>query len=166
MAARINVRPAVKEDVPAIMDLIMLLAIYEKEEDQVKMTADKLEKDGFQEPRRFHCLMCEVDGEVVGYALYFFVYSTWEGLSLYLEDLFIRKEARGQGAGMALVKAVAKAAQSNDCSRFQWQVIDWNTSALEFYTKRMGARERLETNDAKWLNMIMDKEAISKFLES
>ncbi|EGD82004.1 N-acetyltransferase [Salpingoeca rosetta] len=161
------VRAAEAKDAGAIVDLIRLLAVYEKEEAQMKMTEEQFRKDGFEEPRRFHCFVAENDqGQVVGYALYFFIYSTWEGVSMYLEDLFVRKEERGKGYGMALVQAVVGEAQRNSCARLQWQVIDWNAPALEFYKNRMFARERMETGDAKWINMIMGREEMAKFMAS
>eukprot|EP00049_Salpingoeca_infusionum_P027639 m.33538 g.33538 ORF g.33538 m.33538 type:complete len:176 (+) comp9636_c0_seq2:94-621(+) len=163
-APQFSVREATVDDAEAIVDLIHLLAVYEKEEQQMKLTLEQFIKDGFHEPRRFHCLVGVCDGVVVGYALYFFIYSTWEGVSLYLEDLFVKKENRGQGLGLMLIRSVAQVASDNDCARFQWQCIDWNTSAMEFYTKRLGARERVETNDAKWLNIIMNRQEVAAFL--
>lgn len=85
---------------------------------------------------------------------------------MYLEDLFVKKEARGQGFGMALVRAVVEDAQQHKCARLQWQVIDWNSSALEFYRERMFAKERKETGDAKWINMIMNREDMKRFIAS
>lgn len=85
---------------------------------------------------------------------------------MYLEDLFVRKEERGKGLGMALVRAVVGEAQKNNCPRLQWQVIDWNTSAMEFYTNRMFAHERTETGGAKWVNMILGPAEMAKFMES
>eukprot|EP00055_Hartaetosiga_balthica_P002971 m.5931 g.5931 ORF g.5931 m.5931 type:complete len:172 (-) comp2516_c0_seq1:168-683(-) len=160
------IRQAEEKDVSAIVGLIRLLAIYENAEDQVKITEEMLLKDGFTEPKRFHCFVAEDDNVVVGYALYFYIYSTWEGVSLYLEDLFVKKENRGKGIGLGLVNAVISNAREMKCARVQWQVIDWNESAIEFYVKRLFARERIEDKDAKWLNMIMDVSAQEKFIKS
>lgn len=81
---------------------------------------------------------------------------------MYLEDLFVLKEARGRGVGLALCRAVTRAAQDSNCARLQWQVIDWNDSAIKFYKEVMGAEERVESS-GKWLNYIMRRDAISTF---
>ena len=87
------------------------------------MTAEKLRRDGFGATPRFHCLIGELGGERVAYAIYFFVYSTWEGLSLYLEDLYVTERARGHGVGLAMMKALGRQMLANDCARFQWCVL-------------------------------------------
>ena len=89
-----------------------------------------------------------------------------KGLSLYLEDLYVQEASRGKGVGLALLRAVAAVAKENDCARWQWQCIDWNSSALGFYRERMGARERVETGDAKWINLIMGRPEIDAFLKT
>lgn len=148
--------------------MIQELAEYEKELDQVKMTKEKLQNDGWPADGkpRFETLMAEVNGAVVGFALFFHNYSTWEGTGIYLEDLYVKPAHRGKGVGTALMRAVAETAQKRDCARFQWQAIDFNAPAIEYYKNKLGARERMESGDAKWINFIMDRTQIDTFLAS
>jgi GNAT superfamily N-acetyltransferase len=135
----ITVRPAVREDVPQILAFIRALATYEREPDAVTATAEDLLRDGFGPAPFFQCLMAEFDGQPAGFALYFFNYSTWLGRpGLYLEDLFVLPELRGHGVGKALLQRVAQVAVENQCPRLQWEVLDWNTPAIDFY-RAMGA---------------------------
>eukprot|EP00051_Salpingoeca_urceolata_P005456 m.73368 g.73368 ORF g.73368 m.73368 type:complete len:166 (-) comp14340_c0_seq2:59-556(-) len=157
-----SIRNAAQEDVPALMGFVRELAAYEKESDQVQMTEERLLEDGFGPTPRYHCLIAELDGTAVGFALYVFMYSTWTGTSLYLEDLFVQEHARGKGLGVGLMRRLAQIAMENNCSRFQWQVIDWNSSSIDFYKQKLGARERVEQGDAKWLNYIVDGPALAK----
>jgi GNAT superfamily N-acetyltransferase len=139
-----TIRSATPADVSQILAFIRALAAYEREPDAVLATEADLLRDGFG-PRPFYsCLMAERDGQPAGFALYFFNYSTWMGHpGLYLEDLFVPPELRGMGIGKALLQAVAARAIEMNCSRMQWQVLDWNTPAIEFY-QAMGA-EMMDT---------------------
>jgi GNAT superfamily N-acetyltransferase len=128
-----NIRPATPEDVPVILDLIRGLAIYEREPDAVEITEAQLLEDGFGAGRRFECLIAEEDGAAAGFALFFPIYSTWQGGSLYLEDLFVRPEFRGRGIGKALLSRVARLAADRGCARLQWAVLEWNQPAIDFY---------------------------------
>lgn len=151
----IAIRPAQPGDVPEILALIKALAEYEGAPDAVKATEADLRGHGFGERPYFHTLLAELDGQVVGFALYFFTYSTWEGRpSLYIEDIFVRPAYRGRGAGRALLAACAKEALKRDCMRMEWQVLDWNQPAIDFY-RRLGAR-----HTAEWLPFRMGREAI------
>ncbi|XP_040271310.1 thialysine N-epsilon-acetyltransferase-like isoform X2 [Bufo bufo] len=124
------------------------LAEYEKLQDQVKNTAEGLRRDGFGSAPLFRCLVVQGEDEdqraagprLVGYALSFFIYSTWEGRSLHLEDLYIMPEYRGKGIGSKLFSAVAESCLSLGCSRLQLSVLDWNHTAISFYRSR-GARD-------------------------
>lgn len=138
--AGFKVRKAVKEDCKEIMAMIMELAIFEKMPEQVKTTEEQLIKDGFEsEPPCFRSLIAELDGKNIGYALYFYSYSTFEGgMKLYLEDLFIREQYRGSGYGRQLFQAVQDIAKRDDCFCMQWCVLNWNEKALGFY-KKLGA---------------------------
>ena len=137
-------RPAVVSDVPVILALIRELASYEHAADQVVATAADLVRDGFGERARFHVLLADDDGTAAGFAFYFFTYSTWEGRPvLHLEDLFVDPRFRRTGIGRELMQALAKIAVDEGCSRFQWQVLDWNTDAIAFYG-RLGARVQPE----------------------
>jgi GNAT superfamily N-acetyltransferase len=113
-----------------------------------------LERDGFGANPFYFCLMAEYDGQVAGYAIYFFNYSTWVGPGIYLEDIFVEPELRGRGIGKALLERVAAIAVEKGCQRLQWAVLDWNTPAIEFY-RAMGA-EFLD----EWRNVRISGEAL------
>lgn len=152
-----NIRKALPADVSAILQLIHELAIYEKEPDAVKTTEEDLLRDGFGQNPRFECLVAEINGQVHGFALYFFTWSTWEGRpSLYLEDLFVRDSQRGQGMGLALFKKLAVVAKQKDCRRFEWSVLNWNQLARDFYHS-LGAKHM-----QGWLPYRLEGEALAK----
>ena len=121
-------------DVSDILRLIKGLAAYENEpETSVKTTEADLLRDGFGDTRRFECLIAELDGAVVGFALFFANYSTWEGRAgIYLEDLYVDTAARGHGLGQALMTALAAVAKERDCDRIDLAVLDWNPTR-DFY---------------------------------
>ena len=139
----LHIRRAQACDVPAILALIRELAEYERAPEEATATAENLLRDGFSEAPRFFVEMAEWDGRVAGFAFWFFNYSTWLGRpGLYLEDLFVRPAFRGHGIGKALLVHLAGLARDAGCGRFQWQVLDWNTPAIDFYdalgAKRLG----------------------------
>ena len=153
----ILIRPAVRADVPQILAFIRSLAAYEREPDAVTATEDDLVRDGFGPNPFYFCLIAECDGIPAGFAFYFFNYSTWLGRpGLYLEDLFVLPEFRGRGVGKALLQRVAQVAVENHCPRLQWEVLDWNTPAVDFY-KAMGA-DFLD----EWRNVRITGEALRK----
>jgi GNAT superfamily N-acetyltransferase len=143
----LTVRPATPDDIPQILAFIRELADYEREPAAAVATHADLLRDGFTEPKRFHCLIAEVESLPTdnlqpatcnflpaGFALYFFNYSTWRGhAGLYLEDLFVRPAFRGKGIGKALLSRVAAIAVAEGCPRFEWAVLNWNTPAIDFY---------------------------------
>ena len=134
-----TIRTATPEDIPQILAFIRALAAYEREPDAVTATEADLMRDGFGPNPFYFCLIAEIDGQPAGFAFYFFNYSTWMGRpGLYLEDLFVHPEFRGQGIGKALLQKVAAIAVEKNCPRLQWEVLDWNTPAIEFY-RAMGA---------------------------
>ncbi len=134
------IRRATPADAQTILNLITALAQYEKEEASVKVTADELCSQLQQEKPPFECAVAEVDGLPIGFALYFFAYSTWEGRqTLYLEDLFVLPQYRGTGAGARLMAHLAGVARESDCARFEWSVLEWNEPAIGFYN-RIGAK--------------------------
>lgn len=135
-----TIRRATASDVGLILALVRELALYEKEPDAVIAREEDYLRDGFGEHPKFHVLIAEQDGVPVGFAFYFFGYSTWLGRSvLKLEDLFVRPEARKNGTGRALMERLAQIALQEGCTRFEWQVLDWNTPAKDFYD-RLGAK--------------------------
>lgn len=134
-----TIRPAVAEDVPQILEFIRALAKYEREPDAVTATEADLLRDGFGPHPYYWCLIAEQDGRAAGFALCFYSYSTWLGKpGVYLEDLFVLPEFRGLGLGRALLQRVAAVAVEKDFPRLGWEVLDWNTPAIDFYSA-MGA---------------------------
>jgi GNAT superfamily N-acetyltransferase len=129
----ITIRPATAADVPLMYSLVRGLAEYEREPDSVKITEEQLLRDGFGPNHYYECLIAEEDGKPAGFALYFPIYSTWQGPSLHLEDLFVLPEFRGKGIGKALLNQVAAAAVKRGCARLQWDVLEWNQPAIDFY---------------------------------
>ncbi|MGA4449552.1 GNAT family N-acetyltransferase [Ectopseudomonas chengduensis] len=140
----LHIRPATPDDAELILRFITDLAIYEKAEHEVKTDAAGIRDSLFAEGSTAHGLICENDGQPIGYAVYFFNYSTWLGKQgLYLEDLYVSPEARGLGAGKALLRHLAQLAVARGCGRFEWSVLDWNTPAIDFY-ESFGARPQSE----------------------
>jgi GNAT superfamily N-acetyltransferase len=140
----LNLRPAAPADVPQILAFIRDLAEYEREPDAVHATEADLLRDGFGSTRRFDCMIAELNQSgatlPVGFALYFHNYSTWRGhAGIHIEDLYVRPEHRGKGIGKALLTRVAAIAVAEGCTRLQWDVLEWNTSAIGFY-EQMGAQ--------------------------
>jgi GNAT superfamily N-acetyltransferase len=151
----ITIRPATRADIPQILSFIRALAAYEHEPEAVVATEADLERDGFGPTPFYFCLIAEHDGQAAGFALFFFNYSTWEGRpGIYLEDLFVEPERRGLGIGKALLQRVAAIAVEKGCRRMQWQVLDWNTSAIKFY-RAMGG-EFLD----EWRNVRLNGNAL------
>lgn len=135
-----TVRPATPDDVGVVLRLVHELAAYEREPDAVEATEEMLREALFGDDPVASCHLAELDGEVVGFALWYVTFSTWKGLpGLWLEDLFVRPEARGSGLGRALLQALAAVAVERGYARFEWWVLDWNTPAQGFYTS-LGAR--------------------------
>jgi GNAT superfamily N-acetyltransferase len=133
-------RAAEAADVPVIFELIGELADYERLRHKMVGDVNDLHRHLFGEPRFAHAMMADWDGVAAGFALYFFNYSTFLCRpGLYLEDLFVRPEHRGQGIGLALLAALERRAREAGCGRLEWSVLDWNESAIEFY-RRFGAR--------------------------
>jgi GNAT superfamily N-acetyltransferase len=160
------IRKATALDVPAVLALVKELAVYEREPDAVIATEVDFLRDGFGERPAFHVLVAEEGAAeapsgggarpVIGFALYFFSYSTWVGRRcLYLEDLFVQPAHRGHGAGIALMAALANEAIAQDCRRFVWQVLDWNEPAIAFY-ERLGAKVLRE-----WLTVRLEGDALA-----
>ncbi len=136
----LEIRLANPQDVPVLLEFIHRLAIYEREPDAVLATATDLHRDGFGPVPRFHSFIAEWMGEPVGFALYFYNYSTWQGHhGIHLEDIFVLPEHRGKGIGKALLTKVAAIAVVEGCPRLEWNVLDWNKNAIDFYHE-MGAQ--------------------------
>ena len=154
------IREGQKKDAQAVLDLITELAVFEKESEAVEITVDDLLKDGFSENPKFKLFVAEEDSVVIGIALFYERYSTWKGKSIHLEDLMVTESKRKIGAGKALYSAVLKYAHDNNFNRVAWEVIDWNTNAINFY-KSTGATY---LND--WSVVQMNKENLSKYIQN
>jgi GNAT superfamily N-acetyltransferase len=140
----LTIRRGSRRDVPVILALIRGLAEYERLLPEMSATAARIRGHGFGRRPYFETLICRRGARPVGFALYFFTYSTFLGRpSLYLEDLFVLPDERGKGAGKALLRALAKIAVKKGCGRMEWTVLDWNRPAIRFY-QRLGARLRKE----------------------
>lgn len=139
------VRKARPGDELAILELIRELAIYEKQPDAVINTAENLGNDLFVR-EICEALVCEIEERIIGFALYYTSYSTWRGECVYLEDLYIKESERRSGAGSLLFDEVISIAKSRGCKRLDWQVLDWNEMAIQFYEKKHAEL------DGEWLN--------------
>lgn len=132
----LKIRYATRDDVPQLLTLIRGLATYEKKRHKAVVTEDDLLRDGFGPQPKFRALIAEWNGEPAGYASFFYFYSTFQGrAALFLEDLFVPDEFRGKGIGKALLVAVCRVALDEGCFALRWEVLDWNTPAIEFYEK-------------------------------
>lgn len=152
-----EIREAKKEDALIILEQIKALAVYEKEPDAVKATEEDILRDGFGPSPLFHCLLAECDGQVAGFSLYFYKWSTWTGRgTLHLEDLFVDPAFRGRGIGFGLLQRLAAIAVAKGYQRFEWEVLDWNTLARDFY-HQIGA-----THKEGWYPYRMEGEALIK----
>ncbi len=135
-----TIRSATPADVPQILQFVHDLAAYEREPDKVVATQADLHAALFSSPPAVECVIAEIGGKPIGFALFFHNYSTWTGWrGIYLEDLYVSPEARGLGTGKALLAHVAGVAVARGCKRFEWSVLDWNTPAIGFY-KSLGAQ--------------------------
>ena len=153
------IRKGTKEDMPAVLDLIKQLALFEKEPDAVVISAQDLVRDGFGETPMFSTFVAEVENEIIGAALFYFRYSTWKGKTIHLEDLIVTENKRGTGAGFALYSEVIKEGKRQNVRRIEWNVLDWNEPAIRFYEKS-GAKVFED-----WRTVQMDENAINEFLK-
>ena len=154
----LKIREAIPEDSQTIFDFIMELAIYEKLPNAVKTTVEEIKDSIFAQNSTVKALICEEDGKAIGYAVYFYNYSTWLGKNgIYLEDLYVNESKRGKGAGKAMIKYLAKKAISENCGRFEWACLDWNTPSRDFY-ESLGA---VALNE--WVGYRLEGETLEKF---
>jgi len=130
----IILRDATPSDAATILHFITELAIYEKEPDAVKTDEQAILNTLFSDSATAHSIICLEGDTPIGFAVYFYNYSTWLGKNgLYLEDLYVSPDSRGKGAGKLIMKHLARQAISKDCGRFEWVVLDWNKPAIDFY---------------------------------
>ncbi|XP_077021974.1 thialysine N-epsilon-acetyltransferase isoform X1 [Tamandua tetradactyla] len=164
--ASVRIREAEEGDCGDILGLIRELAEFEKLSDQVKISEEALRADGFGENPFYHCLVAESlpahaepRGPLVGFGLYYFIYSTWKGRSVYLEDIYVKPEYRGQGIGSKIIKKVAEVGLDKGCSHFRLAVLDWNQRAMNLY-KALGAQDLTEVEG--WHSFCFKGEAMRK----
>jgi GNAT superfamily N-acetyltransferase len=154
----LTIREATRADAKVILGFITELAIYEKAEHEVLASVTDIERSLFDEASPARALICLLGDQPIGFAVYFFNYSTWQGRKgLYLEDLFVSLEHRGVGAGKFLLRHLAKIAHDSGCGRFEWSVLDWNQPAIDFYTS-IGAAPQDE-----WVRYRMEGDTLKAF---
>lgn len=150
----IHIRKAEEADFPAILEMIKGLALFEKAPEKVTNSVEQMQ----EEKDLFRCVVAETKtGEIVGMALWFYAYYTWVGKSLYLDDLFVKESHRKNKIGTLLLNYIMEVARNENCKRVRWQVLNWNTNAIELYRKA-GA-----VIDGEWLNCDFDAEGIKNF---
>lgn len=151
-----TIRPATEEDAGIILRFIRELAVYEKEPDAVVATEQDIVSNLFNPETTTRALVCELNGQPVGFAVYFLNFSTWLGRDgMFLEDLYVSPEQRGKGFGLALLKHLARIAVQGGCGRFEWNVLDWNEPAIRFY-EALGAKAQSE-----WVGYRLEGQALA-----
>lgn len=153
----ITIREAIKEDCPRLLELINELALYEKAPQEVTVTLQEFEDAGFSDKPVWKAFVAENDGLIIGMALYYVRYSTWKGCRLYLEDLIVTEEFRGNGIGKSLFDKMIVEARELGYNGMTWQVLDWNDPALSFYKKYEAGIE------PGWLNASLSKDQLLNY---
>jgi GNAT superfamily N-acetyltransferase len=151
----ITIRTGEEKDLPALLALIKELAAFEKAPDAVTNTIQRM----VDEQQYFGFFVAEKDGEIIGAAVYFFAWFTWVGKSLYLDDIYVKPAYRRRKVGSKLLRKIFEHARKEDCQRLRWQVLDWNSNAIDIY-KKAGAHI-----SGEWLNCDFHKKDIEDFLE-
>ena len=153
----ISIRKGVKSDLPQALCLIKELAAYEKAPDEVIVTIKDMEQDGFGENPIFEFFVAEVEGKIVGISLYYIKYSTWNGKCVFLEDIIVTGQFRNYGIGKKLFDEVVRVTKKMDVNRLEWQVLNWNETAIKFYKK-------LNSHfDSEWINCKLTKEQVEQY---
>lgn len=153
----ISIRKAKPEDIPQILNLIKELAVYEKAAHEVINTEEKMLEEGFGENPAFICGVAEENENIIGIYLWYYRYSTWKGKGVYLEDIVVQEKYRGKGVGKLLLEACIQDAKEVNAPFLTWQVLDWNTPAIEFY-KKFNA-----TFDGDWINVKLNESQIQNY---
>ncbi len=151
------IRKGVKNDLPQVLELIKELATYEKAPYEVTVTLEELQRDGFGENPIFKFFVAESDGKIIGISLYYIKYSTWKGKCIFLEDIIVTEQFRKFGIGKKLFDEVVRVSKEMNVPRLEWQVLEWNEPAINFYKK-------LNSNfDSEWLNCKLTGEQIQNY---
>jgi GNAT superfamily N-acetyltransferase len=157
----VSIRPADRSDAATILQFVRDLAAYEKAADAVEATVDTIAQSLFGPDSISKAVLCERDGAAIGFAVWFLSYSTWQARNgLYLEDLYVTPEARGTGAGRALLRHLARLAVETGCGRFEWSVLNWNETAIRTY-RAIGAEPLQE-----WTRYRLSGQALRDFAAS
>jgi GNAT superfamily N-acetyltransferase len=154
---KVEIRKGLIEDLDSVLSLVKELAVYEKAPDEVTLTLEELRADGFGPNSIYDLFVAEQESKVIGIALYYEKYSTWKGRSLFLEDIIVTKKKRGLGIGHLLFNAVIAVAKFRNSARMEWQVLDWNQPAINFYKKYNADL------DEEWLNGKLTREQIQSY---
>ena len=152
-----NLRVMTPADVPAVLELILELAVYEKAPHEVINTPEKMLQEGFGENPIYWGFVVEDNANIVGMAIYYIRYSTWKGGCIYLEDLLVTESFRGKGIGKLLFEAVMRVAYDKKAALMAWQVLDWNEPAINFYKKYNA------NLDGEWINGKLTQEQLTAF---
>ena len=154
------IRKAEKKDSLAILNLIKELALFEKEPESVKLKLSDIENDGFGTKPLFECIVAEINKRVIGMAIYYPRYSTWNGPTIHLEDLIVSEQYKGKGIGTQLYSNFIKMALNSGVKRVEWNVLDWNSPAINFY-KKSGAKVLDD-----WRSVQMHRSEMKKYLKN
>ncbi len=153
------IRPAAVSDVPLLLRFSRELAEYERQPDAVVIDEETLVRDGFGAQPNFRSVIAEWDGQAIGYALFFGIYSSLKGSGIFLEDLFVREVFRGRGIGRALLRQVARIARQEGSYGIRWEVLGWNESAIKFY-KSLGGQFFDE-----WKQVLLEADALNRLAD-
>ena len=154
------IRKAEKKDSLAILNLIKELALFEKEPESVKLKLSDIENDGFGTKPLFECIVAEINNRIIGMAIYYPRYSTWNGPTIHLEDLIVSEQYKGKGIGTQLYSNFIKMAFNSGVKRVEWNVLDWNSPAINFY-KKSGAKVLDD-----WRSVQMHRSEMKKYLKN
>ena len=160
MIKKLKIRPAFKDDMSSVHNLIKELAKFERNPDQVIISVKDLKKHGFGKNPLFKCIVAEIENQIVGMALFYPRYSTWRGPTIHLEDLIVKEKWKSNGIGRALYKEFIQYAFSKKVRRVEWVVLDWNKNAIDFYNIS-GAKVLQD-----WRTVQMDYETMDKYLKN
>ncbi len=152
----ISVRKGIAADVPFALNLVRELAVYEKAPNEVEVTVEEMSEWGFGSDKQFDFFVATDHDVIVGLALYYYKYSTWKGKCLFLEDIIVTESRRGKGLGKLLFDRVVQVSKEQKVRRMEWQVLDWNTPAIEFYKKYDA------TLDGEWVNCKLTNHQLEK----